>query len=317
VRAQLPVSNRIDTPVEIDHVVEFAGQEDRKYKIDVSGRGDYMNYLPTNKFAIKVDSAKVVSNGTVKDYFAGRIVSPMIWEYTDDYAFKGDLAMLDLIATSQWERPLYISTTVPSSQYKGLDRYFVQEGITYRVVPITTDKAEDGEFGMVDPHVMYDNMMNKYRWGNAEDPDVYLDETNKRMFSNYRRIFGSLGKSLLAAGDTTRAIEAARRGIGIVPAEKLPCDYFTIALAEVFYRAGQTEEGDRIIAEVVKYAKEYLDYAVAIYPSKQFGMDYPIGINMQALLDINNIAIDLKMEELEASMTADINRYYSVLYSGR
>ena len=170
---------------------------------------------------------------------------------------------------------------------------------------------------MVDPHVMYDNMMNKYRWGNAEDPDVYLDETNKRMFSNYRRIFGSLGKSLLAAGDTTRAIEAARRGLGIVPAEKLPCDYFTIALAEVFYRAGQTEEGDRIIAEVVKYAKEYLDYAVAIYPSKQFGMDYPIGINMQALLDINNIAIDLKMEELEASMTADINRYYSVLYSGR
>ena len=85
----------------------------------------------------------------------------------------------------------------------------------------------------------------------------------------------------------------------------------------MFYRAGQTEEGDRIIAEVVKYAKEYLDYAVAIYPSKQFGMDYPIGINMQALLDINNIAIDLKMEELEASMTADINRYYSVLYSGR
>ncbi len=317
VRDQLPVSNRIDKPVEIEQIVEFAGQEDRKYKIDVSGRGDYMNYLPSRKFAIKVDSAKVVSNGTVKEYFADRIVSPMIWEYTDDYAFKGDLAMMDLFATSRWDRPVYISTTVPSSQYKGLDKYFVQEGITYRVVPITTDEPEDGEFGMIDPLVMYDNMMNKYKWGNADDPGVYLDETNKRMFSNYRRIFGSLGKSLLAAGDTARAVNAARKGLEIVPAEKLPYDYFTIALGEVFLRAGQTEEGNRIIGEALRYAKEYLDYAVAMDPSRQFGMDYPIGINMQTLLDINNMAIDLKLEELEASVTSDINMYYSILYSGR
>lgn len=317
VRDQLAVSDRIDKPVDLEQAVAFAGQEDRKYKIDISGRGDYMNYLPANKFAIPVDSAKVVANGTVKDYFAGRIVSPMIWDYTEDYAFKGDLAMMDLIATSKWERPIYISTTVPSSQYKGLDRYFVQEGITYRVVPVTTDKSDEGEFGMVDPIVMYDNMMNLYKWGNADDPSVYLDETNKRMFSNYRRIFGNLGKALLAAGDTTRATEAVRRGLEIVPAEKLPYDYFTIAIAEVFFRAGQTEEGNRIIDDVLRYAKEYLDYAVAADPSKQFGMDYPIGINMQALLDINNMAIDLKMEELESSMTADINKYYSVLYSGR
>ena len=170
---------------------------------------------------------------------------------------------------------------------------------------------------MVDPLVMYDNMMNLYKWGNADDPSVYLDETNKRMFSNYRRIFGNLGKALLVAGDTAKATEAVRRGLEIVPPEKLPYDYFTIAIAEVFLRAGQTEEGNRIIDDVLRYAKEYLDYAVAADPSKQFGMDYPIGINMQALLDINNMAIDLNMEELESSMTSDINRYYSILYSGR
>ena len=42
---------------------------------------------------------------------------------------------------------------------------------------------------------MYDNMMNKFEWGNAADPSVYLDENNKRMLSNFRRIFGNLGKS--------------------------------------------------------------------------------------------------------------------------
>ncbi len=315
VRDQMPVVSRVDKPVELGQIVQFVGQDDKKYKTDISGRGDFLNYIPTNKFLIDVDSAKVVSNGTVKDYFKSRIVSPMIWEYSENDAFKGDLAIMDLISTSKWERPIYISTTVPSSQYKGLEKYFVQEGLTYRVVPIRTDKPEEGEFGMIDHDAMYDNMMNKFGWGNAADPSVYLDENNKRMFSNFRRIFGNLGKSLLVAGDTTRAVEAVHRGLEIVPAEKLPFDFFVVGDAEVLFRAGKPEEGNRIINEVIKYSKEYLDYAVAMDPNMRFGMDYPIGINMQALLDINKLAIDLKMDSLAQTVGTDVNRYYSILYS--
>jgi tetratricopeptide (TPR) repeat protein len=316
-RDQLPVNNRIDKPVELSQVVQFAGQDDKKYKIDVSGRGDFLNYIPSNKFIIDVDSAKVVANGTVKEYFRDRIESPMIWEYTDNDAFKGDLAMMDLLSTNKWDRPVYISTTVPSTQYKGLEKYFVQEGITYRIVPIKTDKSEEGEFGMIDPAGMYDNMMNKYKWGNAADPSVYLDENNKRMLSNFRRIFGNLGKALLAAGDTTKAVEAAHKGLEIVPAEKLPYDFFVISLAEVLISAGEVEEGNKVLNDVMKYSKEYLDFAISMDPDKQFGMDYPIGINMQALLDINNAAINLKMDELVKIVSSDVNKYYSILYSGK
>lgn len=316
-RDQLPVNKRIDKPVGLDQIVQFAGQDDKKYKVDVSGRGDFLNYIPSNKFIIDVDSSKVIANGTVKEYFRNRIESPMIWEYTKNEAYKGDLAMMDLLSTNKWERPIYISTTVPSDQYKGLEKYFIQEGITYRIVPIRTDSAEEGEFGMIDPVEMYDNMMNKYKWGNAADPSVYLDENNKRMLSNFRRIFGILGKALLAAGDTTKAIEAAHRGLGIVPAEKLPYDFFVLGLAEVLIRSGQKDEGNKIINDVMKYSKEYLDYAISMDPDKQFGMDYPIGINMQALLDINNMAINLKMDELVKTVSSDVNKYYSILYSGK
>ncbi len=68
-RDQLPVNNRIDKPVELSQVVQFAGQDDKKYKIDVSGRGDFLNYLPTNKFLIDVDSAKVVCKRNCKGIF--------------------------------------------------------------------------------------------------------------------------------------------------------------------------------------------------------------------------------------------------------
>jgi hypothetical protein len=315
VREQLPVNNRVDKPVDLKEVVQFAGLEDNKYKIDFSGRGDYMNYLPANKFLIEVDTTKVLANGTVKRYFKDRIVSPMIWEYSETDAYKGDLAMMDLISSNKWNRPIYISTTVPSSQYKGLEKYFVQEGLAYRITPIKTDPPEKGEYGMIDPIVMYDNLMNKFTWGNAGDPRVYLDENNRRMFSNFKRVFAILGKALVQSGDTVKAIEVAHRGLGIVPTQKMPNDFFSLGLAEVLIRAGKREEGEKIVNEVMEYSKKYLDYSLSIRPEERFGLDYPTGINMQSLLDIYNMAGSLKLDSLSKIIEPEVSNYYSKLYS--
>ena len=317
VRGQLPVNKVIDKPVDINEVVQFAGSDDKKFMIDFTGRGDYVNYLPTNKFLISVDTATVLSNGTVKEYFKDRLIAPIIWEYSENDAFKGDLAIMDLIGTNKWKRPIYYSTTVPSSQYKGLEKFFIQEGLSYRVAPVKTTEPEQGEFGMIDCLVMYDNFMNKFSWGNAADPSVYLDENNKRMMSNFRRIFGQLGKELILQGDTIKAVEVAHRGLEIVPAEKMPNDFFTIGLAEVLIRGGQKAEGEKLISEITGYSKEYLDYAIGQEPSKRYGLDYPIGINMQSLLDIYNMSLSLKMDSLTKTIEPDINKYYSRFYPAK
>jgi hypothetical protein len=314
-REQLPVNNRIDKPVNLKEIVQFAGSDDSKYKVDLSGRGDIVNYLPANKFIVDVDSAKVLSNGTVKDYYKDKLVSPMIWDYSETDAFKGDLAIMDLISTNKWERPVYFSTTVPSSQYKGLEKYFIQEGLAYKLAPVKIDKPEQGEFGMIDPNVMYDNMMNKFSWGNAADPKVYLDENNKRMFSNFRRIFGTLGKELLLKGDTVKAVEAAHRGLEIVPSSKMPYDFFTIGIAEVLIIAGKTEEGEKLLNDVMTYSKEYLDYAISLKPEERYGLEYPTGINMQGMLDIYNMAVKLKLNSITLKIEPEINNYYGKLYS--
>lgn len=316
-REQLPVNNRVEKPVNLKEIVQFAGFDDNKYKIDISGRGDYMNYLPANKFIIDVDTATVLSNGTVKSYYNDRLVSPMIWEYSDADAFKGDLAIMDLLSTNKWKRPVYISTTVPSTQYKGLEKFFIQEGLTYRIAPIKTDKPEQGEFGMIDPIVMYDNMMNKFTWGNAADPSVYLDENNKRMFSNFRRIFGTMSKELLMKGDTVKALEAAHRGLEIVPATKLPYDFFTIGIAEVLIGSGKSAEGEKLLNDIINYSEEYLDYAISLRPGDRWGLEYPTGINMQAMLDIYNMATKLKLTSIATKLEPEINNYYGKLYSAK
>lgn len=314
-RNQMPVDNRVEKPVPVRQVVDFVGLDDRKAQIDITGRGDYLNFIPVSKIQIDVDPAKVLANGTVKPYLRDSIVSPMIWEYTEEDAFKGDLAIMDIFATSKWDRPLYFSTTVPSTQYKGLNKFFVQEGLAYRIVPVKTGTPEPGEFGMMDQVIMYENLMNKFEWGNAADPSVYLDENNKRMFSNFRRVFGNLGKRLLETGDTIKAMEVVRRGLQIVPPEKMPNDFFSIGFAEVLFRAGEKAEGEKLLDEIFDYSSSYLKYATSLRSDQRFGLDYTIGINMQALIDIYRMSVNLNMKEMSDRVEPELNKYYTILYS--
>lgn len=314
-REQLPVNRRVDQPVELGKIVEFAGMDDNQYKIDYTGRGDYMNYLPTNRFIIDVDTATVLANGTVKPYYRDRIVSPMIWEYSSSDAFKGDLAIMDMLSTDRWKHPVYYAATVPASQYNGLDSFFVQEGLAYRVVPIEKDTSTTGI--MIDTHVMFDNMMNRFKWGNASDPKVYLDENNRRMFSNFRRTFALLSNELLIQGDTARAVQVAHKAMEIVPSNKLPHDFFSIGIVEALYRAGETEEAEKLVGEIIAYAKTYLEYAVSVSAGERYGLDYPMGINMQSLLDIYHMSVRLGLGSLTAIIEPEMNRYYGRLYSTR
>ena len=313
-RTQMPVNSTSAKIANIKEAVRFLGLDDKKFLIDISGRGDYVNYLPTNKLQIEVDTSVVLANGTVKKYFRDRLVSPMIWEYSESDALKGDLAIMDLIASNNWKRPIYISTTVPSSQYKGLEKYFIQEGMTYRIVPVKISENEPGEYGMIDPYVMYDNMMNKFKWGNAGDPSVYLDENNRRMFCNFRRLFGSLGKSLLQIGDTAKAVEAVTRGLEIVPSAKLPHDYFSIDPAEVLVKAGKKDEGEKVLNSIVEYADDHLEYIISVKNTDRYDLDSEIAINMQSLLDVYYMSDDLKLPALKATVEPILNKYYGMLY---
>ncbi len=86
-RMQLPVEDVVKEPYDLRKIVEFTGSEDRKAMVDLSGKGDYYNFIPAKKFIVEVDTNLVVANGTVKPYFRNRMVSPMIW------TFKGETFM--------------------------------------------------------------------------------------------------------------------------------------------------------------------------------------------------------------------------------
>ncbi len=309
-RVQLPVEDLIKEPTPLRKVMEFAGSDDPKAKVDLSGRGDFFNFIPVRDFIVPVDSAHVIATGAVRPYHANRIISPLIWHFKGSMVIKDDLAVMDIIAGNNWDRPFYYAVTVPSSSYIGLENYFVLEGLAYRVSPITIDRPPAGETGMVDTKEMYEKMMNRFRWGNAGEPGVYLDENNRRLMDVFRRQFARLSKALVAEGDTVRAVETAEKGITLVPPDKMPYDYFSIDLGDALAMAGKKEEAEKMFNAVIDNALASLSFITSLPDDKTYGLDFTISVSLQALLDTYRKASSFGMNELAARASAELTRYY-------
>jgi len=163
---------------------------------------------------------------------------------------------------------------------------------------------------MVDTKEMYEKMMNRFRWGNAGEEGVYLDENNRRLFDVFRRQFARLSKALALEGDTTRALAAAEKGLNIIPPEKMPYDYFSIELGEALVMAGHKEDGEGVLTAVVDNAVSSLSFISGLPEEKGYGLDYNISVNLQALLDTYRLATRYKMPSLAARSSEELNRYY-------
>ena len=309
-RVQLPVEELIKEPTPIRKVIEFAGSDDPKAKVDLSGRGDFFNFIPVRDFIVDVDSAHVIATGAVRPYHADRIISPMIWRFKGSMVIKDDLAVMDFMAGNNWERPLYYAVTVPSSNYIGLEDFFLLEGMAYRVSPVTIDRPAAGQTGMVDTEEMYEKMMNRFRWGNAGEPHVYLDENNRRLMDIFRRQFARLSKALALEGDTVRALAAAEKGISLVPPEKMPYDYFSIDLAEALAMAGRKEDAEKMFTAIVDNALASLTFITSLPDEKTYGLDFTVSVSLQALLDTYRKASAFGMNELAARASVELSRYY-------
>ncbi|MCX6225467.1 MAG: DUF2723 domain-containing protein [Bacteroidia bacterium] len=165
-RDYIPVIEQINDTVDLARLIDFVSSDNESAKVPLKGGGS-INYIPTRKLSLAVDRAKVIANGTVPPEDAGLIVPEIIWELRRSSIYKNDLMILDLIAHNSWERPIYF-TSIGHENILGLQQYFRMEGFAYRLVPIR-EKDESGLTGSINTGILFDRLMNTFRWGNIID----------------------------------------------------------------------------------------------------------------------------------------------------
>lgn len=242
----------------LSSVMNYLYSDDPKYK-QLPNYGT-LDYLPTAKMYIDIDSAAVANSPVIDVPDPSLISKRMHIDLSDkSYITKNEIAVLSMIEQINkdgWKRPVYIATTVGSEMYLSLNRYFRLCGLAYQIVPL-----EQGGIGTCDIDKTYDNLMNKFVWGNIQDTTIYLDENNRRMCRTQRMMFCTLIEQLLSIGDTERALKATRYCDETIPAANVPYDFTSLTMAESYLFCGETADGERIIRSTVENDVDYLNWA--------------------------------------------------------
>ncbi len=229
----------------IKELMDFVASDEPDHKFS-AGADRLMEYFPTNKIRIPVDSLKVINNGTVSKDMASRVVKNVEWEVKRQYVLKNDLMILDLLAGFNWDRPVYFAVTTGADAYLNLENYLQLEGLAYRLVPVKSEPREMAAGVRVNADIMYDNIMNKFEWGGMKTPGVYLDENCLRMASNMRVQMSTLAGALVEKGQKDKAVKVLDKAVAEMPEANVPYDatMYTICLA--YYQAGKPEKANPI-----------------------------------------------------------------------
>ncbi|MEK6615522.1 MAG: hypothetical protein AABZ32_05340, partial [Bacteroidota bacterium] len=287
-----------------------------------------INYLPTTKFRLTVDSAnfiktlqhtvdnpalkEIVTNDSSKERVGSSASShPKILPYIDwdmgkkGYIMKNDLLILDILAANNWTRPVYFAVTVGPDAFVGLEKNFQIEGLAYRLVPYG---AQNGQ-PRVATDIMYDNLMNKVKWGGLDKDEIWMDENNMHMAMTMRMQMRTLAMSLIQEGKKEVALKVIRKEGEVLPEKNVPYygnDYinYTYYLIQAFYMADGKEEAIKISKRFFDIMEEDAEYALSVR-KKEAGalqpyLDNRIEMMQQLISDAHRFGADALAKNLEA-----------------
>jgi hypothetical protein len=292
--------------IDIDKIMEFVASDNPNTRLP---QDPDIDYIPTKTISVSVDSASIAKYGVVAPEDLDKIIPEIKWNLKKSHVTKSELMILDLLATNNWERPVYWAITVGHSNYLNLEKYFQLEGLTYRLVPIVANN-KDGQTGRINTKIMYDNMINDFTWGGINDTTVYLDENNMRMTMNLRNNFSRLANALLDEGKTDSAIVVLDKCLEVMPHRTIAYNYFMIGIAEAYYRANETEKANDIVtifADItVNDASHYLNL------DKKYRTT--VDSEIERSLRIMNNLILLTRKYKQPEINQQLNNKFSVLY---
>lgn len=219
--------------------------------------------LPSKVFTLKIDKEAVLSSGIIPKGMENLIVDQMEFKLKGNGLEKKDLAILDLIASSQWKRPIYFNFTSLAQLKFDLSPYIVMEGNAFRVLPI---KNPNPGKEMVNTEVAFDNMVNKYSYRGLDDPRPYYTNDYKGFVQNHRSSFNDLVAALIENNDLEKARKALLFSFEKMPDKGVKFDHLTIGIGEsegsieLLFKVGEKEKaievatlvGDRAI-EITRY----------------------------------------------------------------
>lgn len=258
------IQNRLNRPIDLREAMAFMGSDDERTKAETAG-GQQVDYFPSDEFYLPVNKQKVLETGTVQPEDAALISDTVRFKINKRYLTKSEWAVLNMIAANDWERPVYIDHSLLYTNNIYFTDWLQFEGLAYRFVPVKTD-SRAMNMGHINTKILHENVMEKFVWGNVNDPDIFLDDYNKKAIRiiQARYMFARLAEALVNEGQNKKAEEVIDKMFELFPNEKMPLTYDSFPAVEQYFRAGATDKGVEKTRQLAENSFQMLNYYLSL-----------------------------------------------------
>jgi len=311
------IVDKIKGFADLKQVMEFVASDDPRTKQLPEFTTEKIDYMPTRSFVIPVDSAAMISSGIIPDAYKGKVSSQMAWQLEPgrNYITKNHLMILDLLANNNWKRPVYYAITVSQENYLNLENHFQMEGLGYRIVPYTAEGDIFGPSGM-NTAVMYENLVNKFRWGGVDNPNVYLDENVLRMLGNFRSTFARLALQLISENKPDSARKTLEKCLQVIPDRVIPYNVYNILIVEAYYRLGDIDKANEIITILKGNVYADMKYYISLGRKYASYLLYEKRVAFYTLDEMRRLAEAYNQPDLKKEMEQKLQEYSASMNVG-
>lgn len=300
-----------DQELPLDQALKFLSKDS---PISIQGT-ELETYLPSNNLYIPVDKQRMLASGLLPAADSARIVDKIPVEIDRQYITKDQLAILDVLMSNFYDRPIYFSVTCQESKLMNLNDYTQMEGLGLRVVPVLTPSERDFYIygsGRVDIDKVYDRVVHKWRWGNFDKERLYVSDSYGASVQAQKMVVWRASEKMAEEGRNQEAIELTDAYFKGFPHMNFPYDARVLPHINVYVRAGAMDKAKEHMRILANECIEWIKFYDSLDPSDlQAGFSLDQRLTNNAVSEILRISKMMKDDAFAKEMEASLGPYAS------
>jgi hypothetical protein len=229
------------------------------------------SYLPAKRLYIPINRVQAINSGWATPEDEPDMVDRIYITIENNYLTKDELAILDIIASNIYERPIYFSVTCTEDKLFNLGEHMQLEGLGHRLMPVRSRPTRGlGIYGLgrLGEEQFLDNVLNKFKWSSFAEHKTYIDRSYNASVYAHKMVLLRAAYHFMAKKDYENAIKVIDQSLAAFPHFNFPYDGTTMALLNMYADADAYDKAKPHMEIMAQHVLEYMEFFNAIGPAK-------------------------------------------------
>jgi hypothetical protein len=258
-----------DQPVTLEQFMTFIEAEN---PVELRGGTFLATQYQTCNVSVAVDQAKL-SQAPWLVPAGEQPVARIPITLNDRRLLKDEIAILDIINSNLYERPIYWAVTCQRSKLLGLDDYLDLEGLALKLT-VTQNRAGDPQLGLIgvggiNEEKTADLFLNQWKWGNFDKVKTHISSSYQPAIQSMQLVALRTMNQLVQQGQTEEALAVGDQYFAAFPDMNFPFFYQTLLMLQPYFQTNQAERVKPIILQLAENTADRLDFYDSLEPEQQ------------------------------------------------